>query len=124
MKKPSPPPDSYFNRTMLIYYRRRKQFTQEALAKELTLVRGGYAGYEAENVVPSLHVFRQLCLCLDLNPLEIADLLRLTPLSIDHTTRQRFPKGCKLKQMTETHVLCDLIMAYIKNCGTRKRAHA
>jgi len=112
MKKPSPPPYSYFNRNLLIQFRRRCGLTQEALAKEINLVRGGYAGYETGAIVPSLHAFRQVSLSLDLNPIELCDLLRLNPLGLDYQTRVRFVRVCKQQGLTPMGALRELIKAF------------
>lgn len=103
-------PHETINLKRLKEIRLAKGFTITAMAKNMGITNQTYRALENGTTSFLLYHFRQLCIILDLNPLDICELPRL-PILNRHLIR-RFNTACKRLGRSPNQALHDFMLTF------------
>lgn len=92
--------------------RRDKGLTLAAVGQGMGLSGGRYGGLERGETHMRLYQFRQVCILLDLNPLEVCELLRLPV--INRLDARNFRAACRRMGTTPAQALADFLKTFIR----------
>ncbi|MEM4721781.1 MAG: helix-turn-helix transcriptional regulator [Candidatus Methanomethylicaceae archaeon] len=103
-------PHETINLKRLREIRRAKGFTIAAIAKAMGISPSNYRFIETGRNNALLYQFRQLCILLDINPLDICELLRLPILN--RQLIRRFNSACKRLGQSPNQALQDFMLTF------------